>query len=208
MSIIEIVKEDLGLRTSGVTGEGVPDVEAAWHINLYDLELGDIIGEGAYGKVYSGFYFGTEVAIKRIDVEKMGKDNMAKYLRREIACSKFVLPTVVCFFFLVFLFLFFFFFCVIFFLFFFLYRYSHPNIVGFIGIAEEVDAKYIYLVTEKLQCSLRAILKAEDDEDTPLDWTLRISFANDSAKAICFLHAKRIIHRGILIFFISIFDLY
>ena len=111
MSIIEIVKEDLGLRTSGVTGEGVPDVEAAWHINLYDLELGDIIGEGAYGKVYSGFYFGTEVAIKRIDVEKMGKDNMAKYLRREIACSKFVLPTVVCFFFLVFLFFFFFFLC-------------------------------------------------------------------------------------------------
>ena len=65
--------------------------------------------------------------------------------------------------------------------------------MGFIGVAEEADNTFVLLVTERLQCSLRDILKSEENIPT---WPIRISFANDIAKALAFLHAKGIIHRG------------
>merc|ERR1712137_738956 len=91
-----------------------------------------------------------------------GEDNMAKYIKRELECSK----------------------------------YSHPNIVGFIGIGEKTEENIVCLVTEKLQCSLRDVLKQHKQSDT-LSWAQRLSFANDAAKALAFLHAKQIIHRDV-----------
>jgi hypothetical protein len=46
-----------------------------------------------------------------------------------------------------------------------------------------------------MQCSLRDILtKAKENDD--IRWATRIALASDGAKALAFLHAKKIIHRG------------
>ena len=101
MSIIQTLKQDLGLLPQTVSAEertlqrldssdGMPNVEASWHIHVEDLELGECLGAGNYGQVYAGSYLGTDVAVKRMDIEAMGRDNMTKYIKRELACSKYV----------------------------------------------------------------------------------------------------------------------
>ena len=41
--------------------DGFVDMEEAWSINLDDLELGEEIGAGSFGRVFKAMYFGTEV---------------------------------------------------------------------------------------------------------------------------------------------------
>lgn len=163
MSVILDLKQSLGLISpnSLIESDDIPQVEASWHIQIEDLELGECIGSGEFGEVFFGNYLGTEVAIKKMNIEAIGKDNMTKYIKRELECSKF----------------------------------SHPHIVGFIGVGEDVDRKFIYLVTEKLECSLRDVLKNSETKELP--WSNRINFALDAAKSLAFLHAKKIIHRDI-----------
>lgn len=102
MSVIQILKRELGLASSSSdrsprsleradSSDGMPNVEASWHISVEDLELHECLGSGNYGQVYSGSYLGTDVAIKKMDVEAFGRDSMAKYIKRELACSKFVI---------------------------------------------------------------------------------------------------------------------
>ncbi len=44
-------------------------MEESWSVDLKDLELERQIGQGSFGKVYLGSYFGTKVAIKKIIVK-------------------------------------------------------------------------------------------------------------------------------------------
>lgn len=47
--------------------EGLIDnIEDVWKIKYEDLEFEKEIGKGAFGCVYKGSYFGTEVAIKKV----------------------------------------------------------------------------------------------------------------------------------------------
>jgi hypothetical protein len=78
-SIIDRVKSDT---------DGTPNVQESWELDVTDLEIGDRIGGGSYGAVFSGTYLGTEVAIKKMSIEEFGAQDMAKYLTRELACSK------------------------------------------------------------------------------------------------------------------------
>jgi tRNA A-37 threonylcarbamoyl transferase component Bud32 len=43
--------------------------DESWSVDLKDLELERQIGQGSFGKVYQGSYFGTKVAIKKIIVK-------------------------------------------------------------------------------------------------------------------------------------------
>ena len=86
MSAVLRVKNELGEDLT--QSDGIPNVEASWQIDAGDLEFGESLGKGNYGEVFAGTYFGTDVAIKRINVQVMGEDNLAKYIKRELACSK------------------------------------------------------------------------------------------------------------------------
>jgi serine/threonine protein kinase len=66
--------DDLGLIT---------DLEEAWCINFDDLEFAEQLGEGAFGAVHKGTYFGTEVAIKRLFQEDDSPDTEL-FIQREI----------------------------------------------------------------------------------------------------------------------------
>ena len=86
MSVVLRVKNELGEDLT--QSDGIPNVEASWQIDARDLEFGESLGKGNYREVFAGTYFGTDVAIKRINVQVMGEDNLAKYIKRELACSK------------------------------------------------------------------------------------------------------------------------
>eukprot|EP01103_Thecamoeba_quadrilineata_P019864 TRINITY_DN8252_c0_g1_i1.p1 TRINITY_DN8252_c0_g1~~TRINITY_DN8252_c0_g1_i1.p1 ORF type:complete len:519 (+),score=105.47 TRINITY_DN8252_c0_g1_i1:39-1595(+) len=136
----------------------VPDVASSWEINMDDIELDKRIGGGSFGDVYCGKYFGTEVAIKKIKKEDKDDLLLRKYVKRELAVS----------------------------------RFSHPNLVGFIGVADVSD--FVYLVTEFVSGgNLRTRLKSNED----ISWRTRIKASSDAAKGLAYLHAKGVIHRDI-----------
>lgn len=72
-------------------------------------------------------------------------------------------------------------------------KLSHPNLIGFIGIAENEDLTRVFLVTELLECNLREAIKDGDE----ISWPQRLSMALDAARGLAFLHAKHIIHRDV-----------
>ena len=65
----------------------VSNFEQIWTIDYDDLELGRIIGKGAFGQVYLANYFGTEVAVKKLGAQDE-EDEL--YLQREVGVLKYV----------------------------------------------------------------------------------------------------------------------
>jgi len=61
----------------------VKDLYDIWSIDYNDLEFGEKLGEGAFGYVFSGSYFGTEVAIKRLFEDDESPD-AELFIQREI----------------------------------------------------------------------------------------------------------------------------
>jgi serine/threonine protein kinase len=72
-------------------------------------------------------------------------------------------------------------------------KFSHPNIVHLIGVAEKQDE--IYIVTEYVAGgNLRQFLK---DRSVVLPWELRLQIATDIASGMAFLHSKNVMHRDL-----------
>ncbi|KAK5579386.1 hypothetical protein RB653_009068 [Dictyostelium firmibasis] len=68
--------------------QGKPMSDESADIDIKDLKIGDSIGSGAYGMVYRGTLFNSDVAIKKIQNEKNEKNEFIKYLKREVAVLK------------------------------------------------------------------------------------------------------------------------
>lgn len=62
-------------------------VDEGWSVNLDDVEIERQIGQGSFGKVYVGTYFGTKVAIKKIIVKD---EREMTLIRREVDMLKCV----------------------------------------------------------------------------------------------------------------------
>ena len=63
----------------------IENFEEVWTIDLEEIEFGDAIGRGAFGEVFKGEYFGTEVAVKKLCY--MEEDDEL-YFRREVSALK------------------------------------------------------------------------------------------------------------------------
>ena len=63
----------------------IGNYDAVWTISLEDIEMGHVIGRGAFGEVYHAFYFGTEVAVKKLSVVE---EDDELYLQREVSALK------------------------------------------------------------------------------------------------------------------------
>ncbi|KAM9974796.1 hypothetical protein ACTFIW_008263 [Dictyostelium discoideum] len=68
--------------------QGKPMSDESADIDIKDLKVGESIGSGAYGIVYRGTLFNSDVAIKKIQNEKSEKNEFIKYLKREVAVLK------------------------------------------------------------------------------------------------------------------------
>jgi len=65
--------------------EGIPD-DDIWNINYSDMNIGEELAKGSFGKVYKGSYLGVEVAIKQIF--RHNDPAYMKYIEREISVLK------------------------------------------------------------------------------------------------------------------------
>lgn len=64
-------------------------VKEEWTINYDDLEFAEEIGSGAFGTVFRGDYYGTVVAIKRLNAaNNLQQEHLNKYIQREVALLK------------------------------------------------------------------------------------------------------------------------
>jgi len=135
--------------------EGIPD-DDIWNINYSDMNIGEELAKGSFGKVYKGSYLGVEVAIKQIF--RHNDPAYMKYIEREISVLKGV---------------------------------RHPFIVGFCGVC--LHDTGLYIVTEFIDGGdVRSLLKKGG-----APWLIRIQIAHDLARAMFYLHSKKIIHRDL-----------
>lgn len=63
----------------------IENFEDVWTIGLEDIEFGEVVGRGAFGEVYKGYYLGTEVAIKKLSIVE---EDDELYLQREVSALK------------------------------------------------------------------------------------------------------------------------
>lgn len=63
----------------------IGNYDAVWTVNLEEIEMGHVIGRGAFGEVYHGYYYGTEVAVKKLSVVE---EDDELYLQREVSALK------------------------------------------------------------------------------------------------------------------------
>lgn len=73
------------------------DKPAEWEIEYEEVELDKLVGKGGYGEVYRGVWRGTEVAIKKLLVQKMEKKHLKEFKHEINLMSKLRHPNVVLF---------------------------------------------------------------------------------------------------------------
>ncbi|XP_046566665.1 LOW QUALITY PROTEIN: atrial natriuretic peptide receptor 1-like [Haliotis rubra] len=67
---------------------------------------------------------------------------------------------------------------------------DHPNLCKFVGGCVEVPD--VCLLSE--YCPKGSLNDVLENEDVPLNWAFRFSFATDIARGMCYLHSHRILH--------------
>ena len=71
----------------------------------------------------------------------------------------------------------------------------HPSIIMWMGIASPPDAEDLYIVTEFAANGDLLSLLLRTDVD--LSWRLRVRWLQEVARALLYLHSKRLIHRDV-----------
>ncbi|KYR00437.1 LISK family protein kinase [Tieghemostelium lacteum] len=92
-----IIDNNIYQSNDNINLEGLPDGTNAFKINFDDLEFGQLVGKGAYGKIYKGEYFGTPVGIKEISLSPRDSKykDLIKFIQREVAMLRFSHPHLV-----------------------------------------------------------------------------------------------------------------
>jgi serine/threonine protein kinase len=88
-----------------IHSSALPKETLNWEISYSELEMGEKIGEGAYGCVYKGKYRETEVAVKQLkqslsdsDLEEFRQEaQLMKSLRNHTNVVLLVTPRVLCY---------------------------------------------------------------------------------------------------------------
>eukprot|EP00033_Pygsuia_biforma_P003527 GCRY01003861.1.p1 GENE.GCRY01003861.1~~GCRY01003861.1.p1 ORF type:complete len:766 (+),score=168.79 GCRY01003861.1:243-2540(+) len=68
-----------------------------WEVDFEEVELDKLIGKGGYGEVYRGNFRGTDVAVKKLLVQKMEKKHLREFRHEINLMSKLRHPNVVLF---------------------------------------------------------------------------------------------------------------
>eukprot|EP00011_Vannellida_sp_DIVA3-517-6-12_P014246 CAMPEP_0114616352 /NCGR_PEP_ID=MMETSP0168-20121206/6642_1 /TAXON_ID=95228 ORGANISM="Vannella sp., Strain DIVA3 517/6/12" /NCGR_SAMPLE_ID=MMETSP0168 /ASSEMBLY_ACC=CAM_ASM_000044 /LENGTH=326 /DNA_ID=CAMNT_0001827463 /DNA_START=158 /DNA_END=1137 /DNA_ORIENTATION=- len=139
-------------------GDGVvSDFDEVWRLDMSEIEMGAVIGRGAFGEVRKGLYCGTPVAVKKIVIQEE-EDEL--YVKREVNVLKSM---------------------------------RHPNIMTFMGLHK--DGKELHIVSEYVsKGDLRCLIKKKDVE---ISWYHRGRIAMDIARAIAYLHSRKVIFRDL-----------
>lgn len=132
-----------------------------------DLTLGDILGVGAFGKVYQGCWRGGPVAVKVFDTVKLSEanDDVIDEIRKEAEMMEKL--------------------------------GNHPSVISFVGAITRPSEHFngVALVTE--YCSRGSLFELLVKGRARVPPALLVRMARDAAAGIRHLHRERIIHRDI-----------
>ena len=67
---------------------------------------------------------------------------------------------------------------------------EHTNLCKFIGAS--IDIPYVYILTE--YCPKGSLYDVLQNDDIPLNWSFRISFATDIARGMAYMHSRKLYH--------------
>eukprot|EP00475_Leptophrys_vorax_P022515 TRINITY_DN30668_c1_g1_i1.p1 TRINITY_DN30668_c1_g1~~TRINITY_DN30668_c1_g1_i1.p1 ORF type:complete len:589 (-),score=147.65 TRINITY_DN30668_c1_g1_i1:1042-2808(-) len=157
------------------------------------LAIGEVIGEGSFGKVYRGELCGKEVAVKKLKISKSFTS-----VRRARAIEKFANEVAI------------------------LKSLRHPNIVSFLGVCT-VTSDLLFAEDHKRDSADSALVQAENSETIvgsesfclvtemcpngslmdylskkkKISWFRYFQIADDITSGLKYLHHKGVIHRDL-----------
>ena len=70
-------------------------------------------------------------------------------------------------------------------------KFQHPNIVQFLGMYQDPDTKWLFYLTELMDCDLTRYLESSQ---RPLPYHLQVNICHDVASALYYLHYNNIAH--------------
>lgn len=145
-------------------------------LNICEIEIGPMIGEGQFAKVYIGRMGEEHVALKKTALEDEGA--LSHWNRLELKVLQFcdhphILKYVGC--------------CV--------ERTSHNEQEQDDEDGETTQKPLTWIVTEYVACG--DLLRLLEDATAKIEWYLRIRIARELADAVSYLHGRNLMHRDI-----------
>jgi serine/threonine protein kinase len=137
-------------------------------IDMKDLALGKVLGQGAEGVVRVGTYGGSEVAVKVCTLSMMTCVSMVELLTEAQAEAKMLLSL------------------------------RHPNIVSVFGVAIHFDDIEVQVLTVLELCSKGSLDDyISSPEGSKLGWAEKARLCLKVAQGMGYLHSKHILHRDL-----------
>ncbi len=140
-----------------------------WELSGADIQLGPELGKGAFGMVYQGTLWGTDVAIKKLYSDALAAGNEQEKMKELLSDLRNEVRI--------------------------LSQLRHPNVVLYMGVCTEVPN--VCIVTEL--CPRRSLFEVIHDPSLALSCELRLRMALQAAQGMAYLHNQpaRIIHRDL-----------
>lgn len=154
-------------------------VDPQWEIDRVQLHVGELLGEGAFGKVYKGYVYGNDSCVQpRVVAIKMLKDGATETELADLLQEMEIMKSIG----------------------------RHNNIINLLGCCTQTDGPVLVIVEYAPYGNLRDYLRQHmplnesvfcEERQMALTYQSLVSFAYQVSRGMEYLASKKIVHRDL-----------